>query len=62
MSACAPCTCGGKFAGGTHSDWCDSLRPAEPEPTPSSAPATMPSWYNARTRLIRFVDGRWVFA
>jgi hypothetical protein len=27
-----PCTCGVKFTGGLCSSWCDSLRPAEPEP------------------------------
>jgi hypothetical protein len=28
-----PCTCGVKFTGGLCSSWCDSLRPAEPEPS-----------------------------
>lgn len=25
------CTCGGKFAGGSHSDWCDSLKKEDDE-------------------------------
>lgn len=33
------CTCGVKFTGGLHSNWCDTLAPDEPEPD------TLPSPY-----------------
>jgi hypothetical protein len=39
----APCTCGVKFTGGLCSSWCDSLRPAEPEP-PAQPEDTLATW------------------
>jgi hypothetical protein len=33
------CTCGVKFTGGLHSNWCDTLAPDEPEPDTLPSPA-----------------------